>query len=1718
MVIKTVQKEIDQNNRLVWHSPPLLTKEQCIMCEQGAQDIGHVEGAEIEHGAIGDNIIVVSHKRIAYVLLWHPAIPQLLNKQWPNQSWSPITRITATAMGDEGKKMAYTNHEQQEPTQKEDGDELLMQNKANERNYTQEQIKLYRNAWMMPQVLTTIATLKGPSQITSITTSVICGRHFVVICFDNPVVCQVYRLDTNDNANSAIIERDKIWDFTNKTVCDGYGKFKYSFIKKPNLNINTSVKGQFVETDEKSGKFLANINNKYITLVRVFDVELNDYAHTCVLTTFERHVRKLGNDENIFPDEAIMEMNEQKLYRRFKHSHIQDNQENVLNDNSIRNNHESFVQNDTSLTDNLPIQWEKQRRCGQYRENDGAVIAIGGRYGQVAFTCVPLVALMLEQAPIEYASSLESIQAIITKQTIQVTFSFPSLISFLQMGREPIELIEDNQFIYVRGERTQILEFNSKYCQIIFRALSANDKIVSTAPICVDDDREFGQIKMNQIMDYFDENDIKNETKNSLLPTLLWIEDSTRTLKYGQIDKRRRMNRVMKELPTAPISITYLPSLHAFAVLLREQSLYPYSLNENDQNIENESYEKNNNINQQTPFFTTVLKCNENNERNDNKMDYSKVDQDAQSKKKKLESEERIRKLRHNYGVEGLGLDISGQSLTGFGHEQPFRRIVGEYLKKKLELKIERRNQQSNISNIQKIHEDEYKIKIDVESDICAKQESTLTIRNAMMQMSAPIYDTNGIPFTDLAADHFADKNSMLPKNYRPLHILPEQQHVETLCYSPNMNFKYAFPSWIDEKNSDKNQQIQQLGRLMNIYDIDDTYARSLICVAGRQNSIGMLGFNFDPQCQNTNLEQNSSGVKKNFQEILQPVPYETIFTDILIFEVIRHTATQRINRIAKHVINRINNGRIQQIEIDDDNEESLEELQKQNQYVGKLNMRSVVPQTESSPINLQSDLINLINLDIVLLKRIRVIGGVQSIMADPSMLVVLNGKAAFVFGFQTGDLLDDKNKKTDEKKKIISTRNDFCSCSSPVYDEQQQISTILPYHFSVSEIRNAHDFLKGIFYSTITAANSSNSENIQNFIDVKAKQTIQSSIGSKHINVRKNNISSDHSVAMSTAVQARDLQLKLLSFIQTPSPITSFSIHPVFGRRYMFIFDSYVKYAETIPRQYFSFTQFTQHIRSILHPYYQKLSWVVRFALAYAPIGIAVMDLCIQVQFPISVETELKNTQRFCIFNPCYISNSMKDKKLMNINIKQYQTVIIDILKKSTQSQLADSQIQCHNSVSNNNQIKLKPPSLIPLLIASQKSSEMKQTLQKIGQFLSQDEEELVFSHYAKQQNQEPQGQAILLKFTPGCFLTLVAHDFSPSLLTSIQLIDMENIAVVADHEVLIYKLFPNSLHPHNLKLFKKLEYMKKKQEYQEINIKKKFDVKQFGLQEEDEEDKDKIENQEIINQEINQLNDIKPNRANVLFSTRDQPAGNLVLSIRIPTENNVAFLFQSSIGLHTLFGGMHGQLIRRLSKLSAKMRQDCDEMSVFTAVTIDNASESREKFGANETKTITAQLSFAAINRLKERQRQLEEQLQQNNNECSQSLTQSQLQNTSLTDISSKRRSMLLEKETNALMMSTHALTPINAVQQLPEIPSFVMLQKSGWCARSVPMRYEQFPLRDLLVMTDNILQSQQNFGQIWHNHQNKLIQDYNTYEEKTWRKYVSTEIRNELEETGT
>ncbi|KAA6392167.1 MAG: hypothetical protein EZS28_012302, partial [Streblomastix strix] len=616
-------------------------------------------------------------------------------------------------------------------------------------------------------------------------------------------------------------------------------------------------------------------------------------------------------------------------------------------------------------------------------------------------------------------------------------------------------------------------------------------------------------------------------------------------------------------------------------------------------------------------------------------------------------------------------------------------------------------------------------------------------------------------------------------------------------------------------------------------------------------------------------------------------------------------------------------------------------------------------------------------------------------------------------------------------------------------------------------------------------------------------------------------NASSDKSVMASPAVQALDLQMKLLSFIVTPSPITSLSMNQVYGHQFNYIYDSTLKQTDQLPRQTIPL-QSIMRVRYMLHPYYFGKQWIMRAAIAYAPCGIVVLDIRVQVKFSISVETEIKNLKRYCIFKPNIYYNYIKGEKYGNKKPLLNYIAIVEMLKKSTQHSITSiSQGLLGTEAGNNNikqmEIKLKPPSLVPLLIASQKLTKMMQTLLDAGKILTQDEEELVFSHYAKQSNTSSLDEPILLFHTTGCFQTLIARGYSPSLLTSMQILDKNNIAVVADHEVLIYNLLPNSQHPHNWGLYRILKLTQKKLENDKRLRKKQFDTLKLGIvdkykekEEEEEESKSRQIDDEFTN--------IKINRTNIHLDIKGHPAYNLVLSIRIPTDDNFTFLLSSSIGLHTLYGGMHGQIMRRSSKYLSKMRQDCDEMSVFTAVTIDNASESREQIGKSEiTQTFTAQLSYAAIRRLQEHQRRLDEQLQRNGTNQP-NLADTSILNSAHTEYSLKRRSLLLERETNALMMSTHAITPINAMQILPEIPSFVMIQKSGLCQRSVPMRYEQLPLRDLSVMTGNLLQSQQNFGNIWIDNQIKLIQDYNSFEEQNWRKYVKKEIKNEIEEIGT
>ncbi|KAA6345318.1 MAG: hypothetical protein EZS28_052171, partial [Streblomastix strix] len=89
-----------------WKVPPWLTSDECksiieqrVKLDDVIQQISFnpLRQIAIDHAAVGDNIIVISHKSIVYILLWHPAIPIILSQKKQQASWNRATRLALIA-------------------------------------------------------------------------------------------------------------------------------------------------------------------------------------------------------------------------------------------------------------------------------------------------------------------------------------------------------------------------------------------------------------------------------------------------------------------------------------------------------------------------------------------------------------------------------------------------------------------------------------------------------------------------------------------------------------------------------------------------------------------------------------------------------------------------------------------------------------------------------------------------------------------------------------------------------------------------------------------------------------------------------------------------------------------------------------------------------------------------------------------------------------------------------------------------------------------------------------------------------------------------------------------------------------------------------------------------------------------------------------------------------------------------------------------------------------------------------------------------------------------------------------------------------------------------------------------------------------------------------------------------------------------------------------
>ncbi|KAA6352973.1 MAG: hypothetical protein EZS28_051500, partial [Streblomastix strix] len=100
-------------------------------------------------------------------------------------------------------------------------------------------------------------------------------------------------------------------------------------------------------------------------------------------------------------------------------------------------------------------------------------------------------------------------------------------------------------------------------------------------------------------------------------------------------------------------------------------------------------------------------------------------------------------------------------------------------------------------------------------------------------------------------------------------------------------------------------------------------------------------------------------------------------------------------------------------------------------------------------------DKLNILNIRLLLHKRIRILGGVQGLYSFPQTLVVLNGCGAFVFNL--GPRLDDSEVEIVSRLYKISQKSKEIA-NQAMYSETGKYISTAPFHAQIVNVRNLTD------------------------------------------------------------------------------------------------------------------------------------------------------------------------------------------------------------------------------------------------------------------------------------------------------------------------------------------------------------------------------------------------------------------------------------------------------------------------------------------------------------------------------------------------------------------------------------------------------------------------------------------------------------------------------------
>ncbi|KAA6378337.1 MAG: hypothetical protein EZS28_026136 [Streblomastix strix] len=192
----------------------------------------------------------------------------------------------------------------------------------------------------------------------------------------------------------------------------------------------------------------------------------------------------------------------------------------------------------------------------------------------------------------------------------------------------------------------------------------------------------------------------------------------------------------------------------------------------------------------------------------------------------------------------------------------------------------------------------------------------------------------------------------------------------------------------------------------MHSGEFSERFARSLICVLGRESTFGSQITDMPLIGEN----QNSQSQQKQIADLENETFYESMITDIFIFEIERHYILGNARNSARQLLEK----------------HALDDCETIPHSYGDLS---------TSPMTTVYDRMQNLNVSLTLHKRIRIVGGVQGIYGFPSTLVVLNGRGAFIF--LIGPRLDDQELSTIKIGELFPST---------------------PFHASITNVNNRND------------------------------------------------------------------------------------------------------------------------------------------------------------------------------------------------------------------------------------------------------------------------------------------------------------------------------------------------------------------------------------------------------------------------------------------------------------------------------------------------------------------------------------------------------------------------------------------------------------------------------------------------------------------------------------